>query len=173
MKQDELIDTEKRVAPILIAMEEGFRVDVNTLMDLKSTYESSFSSLKKEMQAKLGKTVKVNSNRELGDLLFKEFCLLPLRITPTGKPSASMDVLEKLKHSHSNVHSFLETVIEFKNTQTLIKSVKTVSKKLDLQGRIHPEFNHFTCPTGRIYSYIQNLPKEVRKVLIPDAEKNV
>ena len=64
-------------------------------------------------------------------------------------------------------------MIEFKNVQSLIKSVKTISKKLDLQGRIHPEFNHSTCPTGRIYSYIQNLPKEVRKVLIPDEEGNV
>ncbi len=44
---------------------------------------------------------------------------------------------------------------------------------MDLQGRIHPEFNHSTCPTGRIYSYIQNLPKETRKVLIPDEEENV
>ena len=64
-------------------------------------------------------------------------------------------------------------MIEFKNAQTLIKSVKILSKKLDLQGRIHPEFNHSTCPTGRIYSYIQNLPKEVKKVLIPDEEGNV
>ena len=58
------------------------------------------------------------------------------------------------------VYPFLKLVIEFKNVQSLIKSVKIISKKLDLQGRIHPEFNQFTCPTGRIYSYIQNLPKE-------------
>jgi DNA polymerase-1 len=64
-------------------------------------------------------------------------------------------------------------VIELKKVQALAKSIKTVIKKLDLQGRIHPEFNHSTCPTGRIYSYIQNLPKEVRKVLIPDEEENV
>jgi DNA polymerase-1 len=64
-------------------------------------------------------------------------------------------------------------VIALKKAQTLIKSLKTISKKLDLNGRIHPEINQLACPTGRIYSYIQNLPKEIRKVLIPDKEGNV
>jgi DNA polymerase-1 len=167
------VDTEKRVTCILKEMEEGFRVDVHTLMNLKRSYESTLFSLKKEMQDELGKAVTVNSNRELGDLLFHNFGLPPLRRTPTGNPSVSIDVLERLCDSYSNVYPFLKPVIEFKNAQTLIKSVKSISKKLDLQGRIHPEFNQFTCPTGRIYSYIQNLPKEVRKVLIPDEERNV
>jgi DNA polymerase-1 len=93
--------------------------------------------------------------------------------TPTGKPSVAIDILEKLRDSYSDVYPFLKSIIEFKNAQSLIKFMKTISKKLDLQGRIHPEFNQSTCPTGRIYSYIQNLPKEVRKALVPDKEGNV
>jgi DNA polymerase-1 len=154
-------------------MEEGFRVDVHTLMSLKRSYESILSNLKKEIQHKLGNAVRPNSNRELGDLLFNNFALPPLRTTPTGNPSVSIHVLERLCDSYSNVYPFLKSVIEFKSVQSLIKSITTVSKKLDLEGRIHPEFNHSTCPTGRIYSYIQNLPKEVRKVLIPDEQGNV
>jgi len=170
---DGLTDVEKRVSLILKEMEEGFQVDVHTLTSLKRSYESILSNLNEEMQGKLGKAFRVNSNRDLGNLLFQNLCLPSLRRTPTGKPSVAIDVLERLCDSYSNVHPFLKSVIEFKNAQTLIKSVKTVSKKLDLQGRIHPEFNQLTCPTGRIYSYIQNLPKEVRKVLIPDEEGNV
>jgi DNA polymerase I len=168
-----LMDVEKRVTLILKEMEDGFRVDVHTLMNLNRTYESILLSLRKEMEEELGKTVRVNSNRELGDLLFHEFNLPSLRRTPTGNPSVAINILERLCDSYSNVYPFLKSLIEFKNIQILIKSVKTVSKKLNLQGRIHPEFNHSTCPTGRIYSYIQNLPKEVRKVLIPDEETNV
>jgi DNA polymerase-1 len=167
------MDVEKRVTLILKEMEDGFRVDVHTLMNLNRTYESILLSLRKEMEEELGKTVRVNSNRELGDLLFHEFNLPSLRRTPTGNPSVAINILERLCDSYSNVYPFLKSLIEFKNIQILIKSVKTVSKKLNLQGRIHPEFNHSTCPTGRIYSYIQNLPKEVRKVLIPDEETNV
>jgi len=165
--------TAKNVNLILIKMEDGFRVDVHTLMNLKRSYESTLFSLKEEMQDKLGRAVRVNSNRDLGDLLFHNLCLPSLRRTPTGKPSVAIDVLERLCDSYSDVYPILKSVIEFKNAQTLIKSVKTVSKKLDLEGRVHPEFNQLTCPTGRIYSYIQNLPKQIRKVLIPDAEENV
>jgi DNA polymerase-1 len=168
-----LMDAEKRVSLILTEMEQGFQVDVHTLMNLKGSYESTFSSLKKEIEGKLGKAVRVNSNRDLGGLLFEYFGLPLLRRTPTGNPSVSIDVLERLSDSYSNVHPILESVIEFKSAQALTKSVKILSKKLDLNGRIHPEFNQFSCPTGRIYSYIQNLPKEVRRVLIPDDEGNV
>jgi len=173
MKRDALIDMEQRIAFILTGMEEGFRVDVHTLMDLKVSYESTLFSLVEELQQQLGKSVRLNSNKELGDLLFNNLDLPSLRNTPTGNPCVSIDVLERLRDSYSDVYSFLKPVIEFKNVQSLIKSAKTIFKKLDLQGRIHPEFNHSTCPTGRIYSYIQNLPKEVRKVLIPDEEGNV
>jgi DNA polymerase I len=170
---DELTAIEKKFSLILREMEEGFQVDVHTLMDFKVRYESTLLSLKKEVQDTLGKAVKVNSNRYLGSQLFENFRLPLLRRTPTGNPSVSIDVLERLCASYSNARPFLESVIEFKNAQSLFKSVKILSKKLDLQGRIHPEFNQFTCPTGRIYSYIQNLSKEVRKVLIPDEEENV
>gem|GEM_PF-566873 len=172
VKRDTLIDTEQRVALILTAMEKGFRIEFHTLMNLKRSYESTLFNLREEMQGKLGSAIRVNSNRDLGNLLFNNLGLSPLRRTPTGNSSASIDVLERLRDSYSDVYPFLKSVIEFKNAQSLIKSVKTISKKLDLQDRIHPEFNHSTCPTGRIYSYIQNLPKEVRKVLIPDEEGN-
>ena len=163
----------QEVGSILEELEGGFRIDVHTLMDLKRTYELTLFSLKKEIEGKSGKAVRLNSNRDLGNLLFNHLGLPSLRRTPTGNPAVSIDVLERLLDPYSNVYPFLKSVIQFKNAQTLIKSVKTVSKKLDLQGRIRPEFNRLTCPTGRIYSYIQNLPKEVRKILIPDDDENV
>jgi len=173
MKQDQLIDTDQKVACILKEMEQGFRIDVNMLIELKRSYEKTLLCLQKRIDESFGRTVEVNSNKNLGSLLFEHLRLPSLRRTPTGNPSVSIDVLERLLDSYSSVYPFLKSVIEFKSIQTLSKSVKTVSKKLDLQRRIHPEFNQLTCPTGRIYSYIQNLPKEVRKVLIPNEEGNV
>lgn len=165
--------TEEGINLILKQIEEGFRVEIHALMDFKRGYESILLSLKKEIETKSGKTIRIDSSRELGDLLFRDLSLTSLKSTPTGKLCVSIDVLERLCDSYCNVHPFLISVIEFKKIESLIKSVKTISKKLDTQGRIHPEFNQTTCPTGRIYSYIQNLSKEVRRVLIPDEEKNV
>jgi DNA polymerase-1 len=164
---------DERPKLILKEMEGGFRVDVHTLMNLKKGFESTLSSLKKEIQTKSGRAVRINSNRELGDLLFRDFRLPSLRSTPSGKHSVSIDVLERLCDSHSDIFPCLKSVVKFKNAESLNKSVKTIYNKLDSHGRIHPEFNESGCPTGRIYSYIQNLPKGVRKVLIPDEEENV
>ena len=69
---DELVDIDKIVNLILKEMEQGFRVDVHTLMNLKRSYESTLLSLKEEMQGKLGRAIRVNSNRDLGDLLFQQ-----------------------------------------------------------------------------------------------------
>jgi DNA polymerase-1 len=171
--EGKLVDREGRLDFILKEMEEGFRVDARTLTNLKMDHESALSRLKKDTLAKSGKTFRLNSNRELGELLFRDFCLPSLRSTPSGKPSVASDVLERLCHLHSDACSLLRLVIEFKNVQSSVKALKTVLKKLDLRGRIHPDFNQTTCPTGRIYSYIQNLPKAVRKVLIPDTDENV
>jgi len=52
MKRDELIDMEPRVALILTEMEQGFRIDVHTLMNLKGSSELTLSSLNKELQDK-------------------------------------------------------------------------------------------------------------------------
>jgi DNA polymerase I-like protein with 3'-5' exonuclease and polymerase domains len=107
MKQDELIK-EQRVALILTAMEKGFRVDVHTLRNIKRSYESTLFNLEKEIQTKSGKAVRIDSNRELGDILFREFSLPSLRNTPAGKPCVSVDVLERLCDFYADTHPFLK-----------------------------------------------------------------
>jgi len=57
-------------------MEEGFRIDVQTLMDLKRSYESILFSLKKEIEGKSGEAVRLNSNRDLGTCSFTIFVCL-------------------------------------------------------------------------------------------------
>jgi DNA polymerase-1 len=172
MKQDQFIDTDQKVASILKEMEQGFRVDVNMLIELKRSYEKTLLCLQKRIDESFGRTVEVNSSKYLGSLLFEHLRLPSLRRTPTGAFSVSVDVLERLMACSFNAHSILQPVTEFKRIQPLAKSVKTIFRKLDLHGGTHPEFNQSGCPTGRIYSYIQNLPKEVRRVLIPDQEGN-
>ena len=170
---EELSNAERSINFILKDIKNGFRVDAHTLADLKKSYESDLLNLKKELRSKLGKAVRIDSNRELSDMLFRDLSLTSLRNTPTGKPCVSVEVLERLCDLYADTHAILKSVIEFKNAQSLIKAVKIILKKLDLQGRIHPEFNYSTCPTGRIYSYVQNLPKDIRDVLIPDEEGNI
>jgi DNA polymerase I-like protein with 3'-5' exonuclease and polymerase domains len=105
---DEPLAADKGVCFILREMEKGFRVDVHTLRNIKRSYESTLFNLEKEIQTKSGKTVRIDSNRELGDTLFREFSLPSLRDTLTGKPCVSVDVLERLCDFYADTHPFLK-----------------------------------------------------------------
>lgn len=168
-----LIEVENQVTPILLEMERGFKVDLPYLTSLKDFYVVRLSSLEAQIAKEIGSGLRINSNRDVGSLLFNGCHLPPLRKTPGGSHSVSLSVLERLRDSHSDSFPFLQPLIEFKKLQPLVKAVNILFKKKDTQGRVHPEFNQVGCPTGRIYSYLQNLPPEVRTALIPDDENNV
>jgi DNA polymerase-1 len=153
-------------------MEAGFKVDLFTLAGLDKTYRETLIALRQYLQGKLGAQFRVNSNKELAELLFHKFSLPPLLRTPGGSNSISITVLERLGESYADTRPLLSTIVKFKRLHPISKSIKTIFKKLDSKERVHPEFNQTSCPTGRIYSYIQNLPKEVRRVLIPDEKEN-
>ncbi len=75
MKQDQLIDTDQKVACILKEMEQGFRVDVNMLLELKSSYKKTLLYLQKRIDESFGRTVEVNSNKNLGSVLFEHMLI--------------------------------------------------------------------------------------------------
>ena len=163
----------EEIVLILREMEKGFRVDTPKLKDLKNLYDEKLLDLQKEIEKNLGKRLRLNSNKELGELLFGHLNLPPLKKTQKYSDSVSISVLEKLLESFGGSYPFLRPLVEFKRIQPISKAIKTVFKKVGPDDRIHPEFNPFGCPTGRIYSYIQNLPREVRRCLVPDYEGNV
>ena len=170
---DELIALEGHVSFILNGMERGFKVDVAALTDLKNSYDGNLSTLQNEIEENLGRGIRSDSNRDLAELLFGQYALPSLKKTQNQSDSVSITVLERLEESHVRSHPFLKPLVEYKRLQPISKAIKTIFKKLDADSRIHPEFNQSGCPTGRIYSYIQNLPKEVRKALVLDEDRNV
>jgi len=170
---EELVTLEGKVRPILNGMERGFQIDVSSLKDLKNSYHGKLSALQNGIEENLGRGLRSDSNRDLAELLFGQLALPTLKKTQTQSNSVSITVLEKLEESHGCSHPFLKPLVEYKRLQPISKAIKTVFKKLSPDDRIHPEFNPFGCPTGRIYSYIQNLPREVRTCLVPDREANV
>ena len=167
---ESLIEVENHVTPILFEMERGFKVDLPYLNSLKQSYDERLSSLETQIEKDIGSGLRINSNRDVGSLLFYECHLPALRKTPGGLHSVARPVLERLRDSYSGSFPFLQPLIEYKKLQPLVKAVNILFKKKDDQGWVHPEFNQFGCPTGRIYSYLQNLPPEVRAPLIPDEE---
>jgi DNA polymerase-1 len=168
----DLIELDMKIIPLLDEMERGFKADAARLKELKDHNDERLLDLQKEIEKKLGQRLRLNSTKELGELLFDQLNLPPLRKTQKYSDSVSISVLERLWELFGSSCPFLGPLVEFKRIQPISKAIKTVLKKLGPDDRIHPEFNPYGCPTGRIYSYIQNLPREVRSCLVPDEEAN-
>ncbi len=114
----------------------------------------------------------INSTKQLGELLFENLGLPPMKKTKTGY-STNADVLEKLKDKHPIIPAIMDyrMLTKLKSTYAdgLIKEIRE-------DGRIHTTFQNLVTATGRLSSTepnLQNIPvrtdlgAEIRKMFVP------
>lgn len=151
----------------------GIGADRAALIRLGENLSARIGSLSQEIFSLCGREFNILSPKQLGEVLFEELMLPPVKKTKSGY-STDIDVLEKLKGEHP----IIPLIIEYRKC-TKLKStyadglVKEISQK---DGRIHGAFHQMTTATGRISSVepnLQNIPVrsemggEVRKMFVP------
>jgi len=161
--------------PVLAAMERtGVAIDENYLHHLSEEIRTRLGGLETEIYELAGRTININSNKQLATLLFEELKLSSGRKTKTGF-SVDADVLESIRGEHLIV----DLLLEYK---TLVKLESTYVSSLPLQvnprtGRIHTNYNQTIAATGRLSSVnpnLQNIPirteigRRVRQAFIAD-----
>lgn len=114
----------------------------------------------------------INSTKQLGELLFEELGLPPVKKTKTGY-STNADVLEKLKNKHPIIPAIMDYRMLTKLKSTYADGlIKVVGE----DGRIRTTFQNLVTATGRLSSTepnLQNIPvrtdlgAEIRKMFIP------
>jgi len=114
-------------------MERGFWVDAPKLKDLKDFYDEKLLNLQKEIEKNLGKRLRPNSNKELGELLFGLLDLPPLRKTRKYLDSVSISVLGRLLELYGTSHPFLGAPVKFRRIQPLGSFLLEEQKAIDLQ----------------------------------------
>ncbi len=114
----------------------------------------------------------INSTRQLGQLLFDELGLPPVKKTKSGY-STNADVLEKLKDKHPIIPAIMDYRMLTKLKSTYADGLLKV---IGEDGRIHTTFQNLVTATGRLSSTepnLQNIPvrtdlgAEIRKMFIP------
>ena len=114
----------------------------------------------------------INSTKQLGQLLFEQLGLPPVKKTKTGY-STNADVLEKLK----NQHPIIPAIMDYRML-TKLKSTYAdgLVREIREDGRIHTTFQNLVTATGRLSSTepnLQNIPvrtdlgAEIRKMFVP------
>ncbi len=164
-------DVELPLIKVLFDIEmNGFSIDLSVLEQLSQKYNEEIKSLTNEIYELTGETFNINSNQQLGEILFDKLGLPHGKKTKTGY-SVAAEILEELDHP---VVSLILRYRQIKKLQsTYIDGMRTVINKQT--GKVHTIFKQCLTTTGRLSSTepnLQNIPirteegREIRKMFV-------
>jgi DNA polymerase-1 len=159
---------------VLARMERaGVRVDEGKLAELRAVLEAELSQLERRIYDLAGGEFKINSPRQLQQVLFEKLALPPAKRTKTGF-STDESVLEELALQHELPAAILEHRRVAKLLSTYVEALPAFVNPET--GRIHTSFDQTVAATGRLSSSnpnLQNIPirtpagERIREAFIP------
>ena len=151
-------DVELPLADVLGEMERiGMPVDVSTLEEVGAEIETRISELEVRIYEEVGHPFNIGSPKQLGEVLFEEMSIPPVRKTKTGY-STDAKVLQQLAIEHP----IADRIIAYRELAKLKGTyVDGLVKLIGKDGRIYGTLNQTTTATGRLSSdspNLQNIP---------------
>ena len=160
----------------------GVRIDCGALGEYAVELGARLAELEDEIRQIADEpTLNVNSNRQLGEVLFGKLRIAEKpRMTRTKQFSTDEDYLQMFAHKHAIV----DRILEYRGVKKLLSTYVEALPLLVNQrtGRIHTSFNQAVTATGRLSSTnpnLQNIPvrdelgRRIRRAFIPSDEEHV
>jgi len=152
-------DVELPLADVLGEVEDvGMPVDRVALEEIGEDLVERISDLEARIYEEVGHEFNIGSPKQLGEILFEEMSIPPIRKTKTGY-STDAKVLEQLRLQG---HTIAELIVEYREYAKLKGTyVDGLRDLITPGGRIHTTLNQTTTATGRISSdkpNLQNIP---------------
>ena len=151
-------DVELPLAGVLGKMEEvGMPVDISTLEEVGEEIEEQIGEIEARIYEEVGHPFNIGSPKQLGEVLFVELGIPPVRKTKTGY-STDAKVLQQLAIEHP----IADRIIAYRELAKLKGTyIDGLVNLIDEEGRIHSTLNQTTTATGRLSSdspNLQNIP---------------
>ncbi len=164
---------EPLVRTLAIMEMNGFTVDTERLMAMKSELSTQADALEEAIYDDAGETFNISSPKQLGVILFEKLNLPVIKKTKTGY-STDSSVLDALLDKHP----MIDKILRFRALKKLISTYLDGLEPLisPETGRIHTHFNQMVTATGRLSSSdpnLQNIPirteqgRKIRSIFIP------
>ncbi len=147
------------LTPILAEMEEnGIFLDRDVLAQVRDDIKARAAQAQATCHELAGRAFKVNSPKEVADVLFVELELPKSKKTRSGAWSTDSSVLEGLAEHHP----LPRAILDYRQLQKLDSTyLSKLPKHVGEDGRIHTTFNQTVAATGRLASTepnLQNIP---------------
>ncbi|MDQ3891320.1 MAG: DNA polymerase I [Actinomycetota bacterium] len=151
-------DVELPLADVLGEMEKiGMPMDASTLQEVGREIEERIAEIEARIYEEVGHPFNIGSPKQLGEVLFVEMGIPPVRKTKTGY-STDAKVLQQLAIEHP----IADRIIAYRELAKLKGTyIDGLLKLIADDDRIHTTLNQTTTATGRISSdspNLQNIP---------------
>lgn len=140
----------------------GMKVDCAWLESFKILLEKEMEELQAQIDATAGAPVNVNSTRQLGQLLFEQLHIPPVKKTKTGY-STDEEVLAQIAPLHPVAQQILDYRSNAKLKSTYVDNLLLMA---DDEERVHSCLDQTGTVTGRLSSSapnLQNIPVRTEK----------
>jgi uracil-DNA glycosylase family 4 len=162
-------ESDRDVIPMITQMMEvGWKIDVPYLNELSDWLQTEMDGRLYKLERLVGHYVNPNSMKQVGDLLFGEMGLQPIKLTSTGAESTDNKVLKDLQIQMAAVmdrdkqakRAFdgLTYILDYRE-RSKMRSTYTVAlpRKVDENDRLHTEFKNASVASRRLASANPNL----------------
>jgi DNA polymerase-1 len=182
LASDQLNDLYERIEmPLISALVEielvGVKIDTDKLKRYSKDIKDELDVVQKKIFEMAGRDFNINSPKQLGEILFHEIGLKPIKKTKSGY-STDISVLEEL----SKVHELPKVILEYRSLSKIKNTYLDTLPALinPSTGRVHTSFNQTITATGRLSSSepnLQNIPargqwgRKIREAFTADAGK--
>ncbi len=152
-------DVELPLSDVLADIEKvGMPVDRGALESIGEDLVERISDLEARIYEEVGHEFNIGSPKQLGEVLFEEMGIPPIRKTKTGY-STDAKVLEQLRLQG---HTIVELIVEYREYTKLKGTyIDGLRDLITEDGRIHTTLSQAATATGRISSdkpNLQNIP---------------
>ncbi|MCL1905845.1 MAG: DNA polymerase I, partial [Clostridiales bacterium] len=172
-------EVELPLTQVLAGMERrGIRVEKDKLTQMSALLSKSAEKYQARIYELAGEEFNLNSPKQLGQVLFEQMGLPPLKKTKTGY-STDAEVLEQLAGSFEIARAILDFRSCFKLKSTYTDGLRPL---IDAAGKVHTRFNQTVTATGRLSSAepnLQNIPvrqelgRRIREVFTADGPQDM
>ena len=189
-----LREYEMPLIPVLVRMQrEGVGTDSDRLKQMSIELKESLDAIRSNLYETIGHDFNPNSTRQLGDVLFTELRLPPVKRTRTGfsTDAASLDELKNrldagsIPDADPRSYDVMNGILEYRQLSKLKSTyVDALPRMVNPNtGRIHTKYSQVSSETGRVSSNdpnMQNIPvrtelgRQVRRAFIaPNAPESI
>jgi DNA polymerase-1 len=173
---------EKPLIKILAHMEiNGIRLDKHFLKKLSSKFSNKIDQFENKIYKISNKKFNIGSTKQLGEIMYNELKISPLKKTKKGSFATSATVLEDLVFKG---HELPKLVLDWRQTSKLKNTYSdSLPEHLNPKtNRVHTSFLLAATSTGRLASSdpnLQNIPiktddgRDIRKAFISEKNKKL